>query len=113
VRLCGKANIFYFSLLLKIISLVLLIFIDPSKITVLLMMAYIIFGHIEWVALDAIVEGFSTDKMSGRIRGLHLTILNVGFLFGPFVSTYILEKMNFHGVFIMALIFNSFVLIFP
>lgn len=112
VRLWGKSNVFYFSLLANIVVIFLLVFTTPSKIGVFLLMLYIILGHIEWVAMDVIVESFSVDNMSGRIRGLHLMILNAGFLFGPFISTYILEKMDFHGIFIFALIFNCFVFIF-
>lgn len=112
VRTLGKSNVFYFALLAKIIVIVGLIFHDPSKVGVLLLMTYIILGHIEWVALDIIVESFSVDRESGRIRGLHLTILNLGFLFGPFVSTFILDRMGFHGVFVFSLIFNAFVFIF-
>ncbi|HCU70672.1 MAG TPA: hypothetical protein DIC35_02860 [Candidatus Moranbacteria bacterium] len=112
VRIGGKSNIFYFSLLAKIIALTMLVLMGPSKASVALMMLYIILGHIEWVALDAIVESFSVDKKSGRIRGLHLTIVNAGFMFGPFISMDILEKMGFHGVFMLALVFNCFVFIF-
>lgn len=112
VRILGKSNVFYFSLLLKIITIVFLIFSEPSLTGVLLLMLYIILGHVEWVALDIIIESFSVDGQSGRIRGLHLTILNAGFLFGPFVSTFILDRMGFHGIFVFSLIFNAFVLIF-
>jgi MFS family permease len=112
VGLWGKANVFYFSLLAKIIALTILVMVGPSKSGILLMILYMIFSNIEWVALDAIVESFSVDRMSGRIRGLHLTIVNAGYLFGPFVSTYMLDKMDFQGVFVMTLIFNCFVLIF-
>ncbi|MFA5993767.1 MAG: MFS transporter [Parcubacteria group bacterium] len=112
VRLWGKSAIFYYSLLAKIIILAALIFIEPSKATILLMMLYIVFVHVEWVALDVIVESFSIDRLSGRIRGLHLMIISAGFLCGPFISTYMLEKMNFQGVFMLTLIFNCFVFIF-
>jgi MFS family permease len=112
VRLWGKANVFYFSLLANIAVLSLLIFTEPSMLGVILLMVYIVLGHIEWVAMDVIVESFSVDNMSGRIRGLHLTILNAGFMFGPFASTYILDRMNFQGIFVFALIFNCFVFIF-
>ncbi len=112
MRALGKANVFYFALLAKIIAIVFLIFSDPSAVGILLLMLYIILGHIEWVALDVIIESFSVDRMSGRIRGLHLTILNAGFLFGPFVSTYILGKIGFQGIFVFSLIFNAFVFIF-
>lgn len=112
VRVLGKSNIFYFSLLFKIITITFLTLSVPSMTGALLIMLYIILGHIEWVALDFIVESFSVDSKSGRIRGMHLMIFNAGFLFGPFVSTYILDKMDFHGIFVFSLIFNAFVLIF-
>lgn len=112
MRALGKANVFYFALLAKLAVIIFLIFSDPSAIGILLLMLYIILGHIEWVALDVIIESFSVDRMSGRIRGLHLTIINAGFLFGPFVSTYILENIGFNGIFIFSLVFNAFVFIF-
>jgi len=112
VRMFGKSNVFYFSLLAKIISVVFLAVLAPSKWAIIFLMLYIILGNIEWVALDTIIESFSVDKMSGRIRGLHLTIMNTGILFGPFVSTYILGKIDFQGIFVFSLIFNSFVFIF-
>ncbi|HAI74358.1 MAG TPA: hypothetical protein DCS28_02445 [Candidatus Moranbacteria bacterium] len=112
VRVFGKSNVFYFSLLAKISAIVFLIFSEPSMAGILLLMLYIVLGHTEWVALDIIIESFSTDKMSGRIRGTHLTILNAGFLFGPFVSVYILDKIGFNGIFVFSLIFNAFVFIF-
>jgi MFS family permease len=112
VKVLGKANVFYFSLLAKLFVIFGLILSGPSKIGIALMILYIIFGSIEWVVLDIIIEGVSTDRMSGRIRGVHLTILNAGFLFGPFVSTYVLDNMGFSGVFIFSLIFNIFVFIF-
>lgn len=113
VRLFGKSNIFYFSLLINIIIATgLILLVDPSMSGVVLLMLYIIMEHVAWVALDVIVESFSVDKKSGRIRGLHLTIFNAGFLFGPFVSTYILDSIGFHGIFVFSLIFNCFVFVF-
>jgi len=112
IRTLGKSNVFYFALLTKIIAVVFLIMNGPSQIGAFLLMLYIILGHIEWVALDNIVEGFSTDKMSGRIRGLQLTALSFGFLLGPFVSTYILERTDFSGVFLLSLILNAVILVF-
>jgi len=112
VRIFGKSNVFYFSLLINIIVATCLISINPSMLGVALLMLYIIMTHVAWVALDVIVESFSSDKQTGRIRGLHLTIFNAGFLFGPLASTYILDKIGFQGIFVFALIFNCFVFIF-
>ena len=112
VRLAGKSNVFYFSLLANIIISLFLTFSGPSIVGILLLMLYIVVSHVVWVALDVIIESFSVDRMSGRIRGLHLTIFNAGFLFGPFISTYILDRIGFQGIFVFALIFNCLIFIF-
>lgn len=112
VKKIGKSNILYFSILAKLITVSFLIFAAPGKLGMLLLMVYIIAGNLEVVSLDTIIESFSEDKFSGRIRGLHLTILNLGFLLGPFTSTYLLGQFDFHGVFTAALVIDSLVLIF-
>ena len=112
VRGIGKSNVFYVSLIIKLSAIAALIFAAPSRLGIFLLMIFVIAGNMEWVSLDVIIESFSTDKMSGRIRGLHLTVLNAGFLLGPFISTHILDQFNFQGIFIFAFIFNAFVLIF-
>ncbi len=111
VRKWGKSTVFYFSLVFKIAVISFLMNINPSYWGVGLVMLYIIFGNLEWVSLDIIIESFSADKMSGRIRGRHLTILNAGFLVGPFLSTMILEKFNFQLVFLLLFVFNCLILL--
>ncbi|MDQ1283701.1 MAG: hypothetical protein QG620_49 [Patescibacteria group bacterium] len=112
VRTLGKANVFYFSLLFKIITIVFLIFAAPGNLGIFLLAAYIVLGHIEWVALDVIIENFSADALSGRIRGLHLTIVNAGFLLGPFLSTRLLDTIGFSGIFAFSLIINALIFVF-
>lgn len=111
VRKLGKSNVFYFSILSSIVCAALLVFSSPSIWGIALLMLYIIFINLTWVSMDVILESFSTDSMSGRIRGLHLTVINLGYLVGPFLSTKVLEKFDFQGIFVFLLIFNSLVLI--
>ena len=61
--------------------------------------------------LDVVIEQYSEDKKSGRIRGLHLMILNAGFLIGPFLSAKILAVFGFNGLFVASLALNCLVLI--
>jgi len=103
VRRIGKSDVFLFSLLFQIITIALLTILAPSSFTILVLMIYIILLNLEWLSLDIIIESFSTDAMSGRIRGKYLTILNAGILIGPFVSTSLLQKFNFSGVFLAML----------
>ncbi|MFA6047812.1 MAG: MFS transporter [Parcubacteria group bacterium] len=111
IKKIGKSNAFFFSLFFKIIAIVILMNWSPSYITVIVMMFYIIMGNLEWLSLDIIIESFSTDTMSGRIRGRYLTILNAGLLLGPFVSTSLLAKFDFWGVFLALFIFNSLIFV--
>lgn len=110
VRSLGKSRVFYFAILIKIISATLLIYFTPSPICIIFAALYLISAGVEWTAIDVILESYSTDKMSGRIRGLHLTILNLGFLFGPLLSVVILDKFNFYGIFFILFFINSLVL---
>lgn len=107
-RILGKSNVFLFTLIFKIVSITLLIILPPSSLAVAVLMAYIFFSCIEWVSMDVILEAFSIDNMSGRIRGKHLTVLNLGFLLGPIISTQIVGKFGFEGIFFILFFANSF-----
>ncbi|HHE45801.1 MAG TPA: MFS transporter [Candidatus Moranbacteria bacterium] len=106
VRKIGKSDILYFSLFLKISVIVGLLFVSPGIGGIILAMGYIISGSLEWVSLDMILESYSSDRMSGRIRGKYLTVMNTGILLGPFLSTVILEKYGYYGIFLFLLIIN-------
>lgn len=89
-----------------IISFALLVFLSAilSRIPVSLAGSALLIGllflsGIIWVTIDIIIEAYSADRVSGRIRGLHLTIINVGILFGPIISTQTLERFGWSGVF--------------
>jgi MFS family permease len=111
-RKLGKTSVFLVILGLKITSLVFLANSEPSSWGIFLLMLYVIFSGLEWVSLDTILESFSCDKESGRIRGVHLTVLNAGFLLGPFISIWLLGKFDFAGIFIFLLLFNILVFFF-
>lgn len=95
----GKATVFYITFFFKIVATIFLIFLSPSPIALFFLVIYIITESLGWVNLDIILESFSVDRMSGRIRGLHLTIMNTGFILGPFLSTRILEMFDYKGIF--------------
>lgn len=110
IKAFGKSSVFFISLLLKIISLVALVLLKPSGISVIFLISYIIFSNIDLVCLDIILESFSVDKKSGRIRGFHLMIMDTGFLLGPLISTQVMNYFDFHFVFFISLIFEIAIL---
>ena len=111
IKTVGKSNALFFSLLFKIVSLAFMLILPPSPASLVFLMLYIISGSIEWVSLDVVLESFSMDNMSGRIRGKHLTVVNLGFLLGPFLSTKIIASFGYSGIFGVLLVVNALILI--
>jgi MFS family permease len=107
----GKSNVFFFTIFVKILAIGLLIFSGTEKISLLWGIIYLTAAAVEWTMLDVILESFSQDHVSGRIRGLHLTVFNAGFLFGPFLSAKILERYDFYGIFTLAFILTSIIFV--
>lgn len=111
VKSLGKSAVFYLSSFLKIMAIAFLMILPLGYWVIVFLVLYLILGTIEWVSLDTILESFSIDNMSGRIRGRHLTFINAGFLLGPFLSSYIIEKYGFNEVFLLLFLVSSIVLI--
>ncbi len=111
VKNLGKVAVFYLSSFLKIVAVAFLMVLPPSYWAIFFLALYLILVTIEWVSLDVILESFSMDNMSGRIRGKHLTFINAGFLLGPFLSSYEIGKYGFNRVFLLLFIISSIVLI--
>ena len=53
----------------------------------------------------------AVDSITGRIRGMHLTFLDTGFLFGPFLAAWTVDKIGFGPVFILAALITSVALL--
>lgn len=106
IRKIGKSTTFFFVFFVQIFSVTLLTMATPSYIGIGLLMLYIIASYLAIVLLDIILESFSEDKKSGRIRGFHLMMTNVGFILGPLISTNILERFDYFGLFFVAMLIN-------
>lgn len=107
VRRWGGSSLFLFLLFFAIIAHVPLIFLPMSLLGAACIIVYLIMTTLAWVNLDMILENVSEDRRSGRIRGLHLTAMNMGLLLAPFLSTMLLGRFGFSGVFFASLVFYS------
>lgn len=111
VKILGKSGSFFLFFILQIYLLFALFFLKYPLLGAILMMAYIIFNYFAWVILDVIIEDYSEDKKSGRIRGFHLMILSAGILIGPMLSTRLLSSLGFEGLFIATLVINCLIVV--
>lgn len=55
--------------------------------------------NVAWVSLDVVLEQASDDHVTGRLRGLFLTVMNTGILLAPFFATRVVDRFGFAGVF--------------
>jgi len=112
VRRIGQARALYLSLGFAILATALLTRLAPSWMTLAIMVLFMVATNVTWVVLDMILESFSKDRLSGRIRGLYLSIMSAGILLAPFLSTWTLEHYHYEGVFFVLLLgYNSLFLV--
>lgn len=111
VKKFGKSFLFQVSFAVKIVAIVFLIVLPPSIPGAFFLVLYIISGALAWTTLDVILESFSVDKMSGRIRGFHLVMLNLGFILGPLLSSRVLGDFGFSGIFLISLFMHILVFV--
>ncbi len=101
IRRFGKSKVFLASILFSVFSSLMVFFLPVSGFGALFIVLNIILYNLVIVGKDIILESYSVDRMSGQIRGVNLTLMNVGFITGPFIATLILDKFGFQGVFLL------------
>lgn len=111
IKRFGKATAFFLFFFLQIFAMAILTMVPPSIFGIFLLMINIITSYLMYVILDIIMESYSEDKKSGRIRGLHLMMISAGFMLGPILSTRILEKYDYSGLFFISMLISMVIFV--
>ncbi|MEI7749835.1 MAG: MFS transporter [Candidatus Moraniibacteriota bacterium] len=98
-RVGGSVRTFFLLILAAIFTSAMLSVIPVGWPAAILVMFLLVVTNLAWVSLDVVLEEFSEDGVTGRVRGLHLTIMNAGIMLAPFFSTKVLEMADFSGIF--------------
>lgn len=61
-----------------------------------------LFTNFERFLLDEYMEEYSTDKKTGSLRGIFLTVMNVAIMLAPLAAGYLMGADGFWKVFLMA-----------
>lgn len=104
IRFMGKARTLYLFLGSTILLAALLTRMTESYWSVPVLVLFMMASSVIWVIFDVLLESFSQDGFSGRIRGLYLTVMNLGILLAPFLATTTLHHKGYQGVFFVVLI---------
>jgi MFS family permease len=101
IKRYGKFETLFALLLLNMASLFSLAFFHQFWIGLFIFIFYLTTLWLIWIGHDIFIETYSRDIVTGRIRGLAYTIINLGWLVSPFLSGYLLEHYGFSFIFLI------------
>ncbi len=99
----GRARTLMTLLAMQIGVLLALQFVSISWGGAILLIAYYILYGIIGIVFDIVLEAYSNNGYTGRLRGMYLSVWNFGILIGPLISTFLLEKYGFPMIFMVTL----------
>jgi len=88
-------------------SLLLLSVLENPISIIFLFIFYFTLNNILIFALDEILEIFSKNSSTGRVRGLYLTIVNLAWVIAQFFSGRTLAEFSFSTIYVIAFIIMS------
>lgn len=98
----GKSRTLMLFLVLKTLALLAMGIYADSMVAVIFSIWFLVSDAVSWVALDIIIESYSDNKTTGATRGMHITLSNTGFIFGPLIAAWTIENFGFNFVFFAA-----------
>jgi len=101
IKKYGRYKTLLILLISNTIALFLLTIFQEYWLGFLLSIFHLIVLWVIWIVHDIFVEKYSTDIITGRIRGLEYTIINLGWVVSPFLAGVLLEKYGFPFIFLI------------
>ena len=111
IRIFGEKNVFLVTLSVKFLIVLWLAFSPVTIWSAMGLAVYMILAVLTWLDMDILLEICSTDKVTGGIRGLYLTIQNAGYLVAPFFAGYLVGNFGLPWAFRGALIFIGAIIV--
>ncbi len=115
-RLIKKFSNYKATLLILSLSFISLIFmaISTTAWQVFISFALLLINFcLIWINMDIFVEGFSANKSIGQTRTIYFTFINLGWIFAPAISGYIIKNWGYRPIYLVAaLLLIPFIFIF-
>ena len=74
---------------------------SPALI-ILVFLIYAVMSRLLYYNFDLLLEHFSKDSITGRIRGAYLSAISLAFLAGPVAAGFILDENNYSRLYMLA-----------
>jgi len=107
----GRSRTLLFLLGMQIIVLTALSLLPIGWAGALMLMLYYVVYGIIWVVWDAVLEAYSSNEETGRIRGMFLSVWGIGAIIGPMLSLSLLERYGYGLIFTLVLALYAFMFI--
>ncbi len=107
----GRPRTLLILLTLQIVVVLFLALLPVSPLGAFFLILYYIIYGIIWVVWDAVLEAYSVDEKTGRIRGMFLSVWGIGAIIGPLLSLSLVEKHGYGLIFSIVLGLYSLMLV--
>lgn len=101
IKKYGKYRTLLILLISNTIVLFLLTIFQEYWLGFLFSIFHLIVLWVIWIVHDIFVEKYSIDTITGKIRGLEYTIINLGWIISPFLAGVLFEKYGFPFIFLI------------
>lgn len=103
IKKIGIYRAYTFDIILLFLSLFLEVFSEHNIFyIVFLLIIYQVTLALSWIFIDYYIEKYSTDNSTGNTKGIQWTIMNLTFLFGPLLSGFMISRLGYSSVFLLA-----------
>lgn len=89
-------------LTIGLISVLGIFFLNTSLLVILSFLAFLLIGNFFYLNLDILLEKYSSDALTGSIRGIYMSIGNMAWVISPLIAGFIISATNHQTVFLVA-----------
>lgn len=88
----GNRKLLMLSIILEAVSLLVLAVSSTVAVSIVAFIIHLVLLSVIFVGINILLESISTNESTGRVRGVFLTILNLGILTGPFFAAQLIGE---------------------
>jgi len=104
LRRLGNYKLFLILLAVDLLALLGLAVSNALLLAASLFVVHFVVSALVGLNLDIFLENYSTDRKTGRIRGLFLTIVNSAWVMGPLIAGFVLSNGDYWKIFVASAI---------
>jgi len=105
LRKFGNYRVAFFLIILNLVALLGLAFLKNPIFLLTLFIINLITIPLIYFSTDVFLESFSSNKVTGKIRGIYLTAVNLAWVVSPLISALILTNGDYWKIYLASALF--------